>query len=266
MTVPNEPFRVVVSGEGIDGRSYRRTYERLFRPTTRPQSAVVIPPGPTAGDRRKFEAAGQEYMNKMEAELTKNARETIVMPRMRVSNAMYAPYLSNAGRPLGVRITFDVEFSQDGYYNPELQVYLDYKNPEWRGRINMKPLTGSIEPQPAEAGSPQIQPHILAFGAGYLYRAGTTYHFTAEYIPDYVIQNEKKTKFCIWRQQFKHSPEQRAAWEAILASEAPTKYRLYINNTDFSGEIEALHSQRTLFQSFVAEGAQDCGEQSTNRF
>ena len=62
------------------------------------------------------------------------------------------------------------------------------------------------------------------------------------------------------------SPELQAAWEAILASEALTKYTLYINNTNFSGEIEGLHSQRTLFQSFVAEGAQDCGEQPTSRF
>jgi len=30
--------------------------------------------------------------------------------------------------------------------------------------------------------------------------------------------------------------------------------------------IEALHPQRTLFQSFVAEGALDCGEQASSRF
>ena len=130
----------------------------------------------------------------------------------------------------------------------------------------MKPLTGSIEPQPAESGSPQNRPHILAYGAGYLYCAGTTYHFTAEYIPDYVIQNENKTKLCIWHQQYKHTPEFQAAWRAILASEAPTKYILYINNTNFGGEIEGLHPQGTLFNSFVAEGAKDCGEQPTKRF
>ena len=188
------------------------------------------------------------------------------MPHLRVSNVMYAPFLSKAGRPLGLRITLDVEFSQDGYYNPELHIYPDYRNDDWRGRIDMKPLTGSIEPLPAEDGSPQDRPHILAFGAGYLYRAGTTYHFTAEYIPDYVIQNEKKTKFCIWNQQYKYSPEMHAAWKAILASKAPTKYTLYINNTNFGGEILGLHPQGVLFKSFVAEGAKDCGAQPTSRF
>jgi len=130
----------------------------------------------------------------------------------------------------------------------------------------MKPLTGSIEPQPSEAGSPQYQAHILANGAGYLYRAGTTYHFTAEYVPNYIIQNEKKTRFCIWSQQYKYSPEMQAAWKAILASSAPTKYALYLNNTEFGGEIENLHPQGVLLNSFMAEGAKDCGEQPTNRF
>ena len=268
MKVPDLPFRVVVSGEGIDGRSYRRIYERLFRPTTRPQSPIVIPPDANTADTKRsqeFEPAVQEYMNKMEEDLKKSG-EMIVMPRLKVSNVMYGPYLSKGGRPLGLVITFDVAFSQDGYYNPELHVYPDYKNPDWRGRIEMKPLTGSIEPQPSEAGSPQYQAHILANGAGYLYRAGTTYHFTAEYVPNYIIQNEKKTRFCIWSQQYKYSPEMQAAWKAILASSTPTKYALYINNTEFGGEIENLHPQGVLLNSFMAEGAKDCGEQPTDRF
>jgi hypothetical protein len=267
MKVLDRPFRVVISGKGVDGLSYSRTYERLFRPTTRPVSPIVVPGAKTtAATRQKIETAAKEYMNKMEEELSKKAGEMIVMPHMRVSNVMYSPFLSKAGRPLGVRITFDVEFSQDGYYNPELHIYPDYKNDDWRGRINMNPLTGKIEPEPEEAGSPQVRAHILAGGAGYLYRGDTTYHFTAEYIPDYVIQNETKTKFCIWNQQYKYSPQTQAAWKAILASAASTKYTLYINNSNFGGEIESLDPQGVLFNSFVAEGAKDCGEQPTSRF
>ena len=269
MMVPNQPFRVVLSGKAIDGTNYSRTYERLFRPTTRPQSAIIIPPGPTGEDpkmRQELKSAVQEYMNKMEEELKEKAGEMIVMPRIRVFNVTYAPYLSKVGRPLGVRIDFDVEVSQDGYYNPELHVYPEYKNPDWRGRIQMKPLTGNIAPQPEEAGSPQSQAHILANGAGYIYRAGTTYHLTAEYVPDYIFQNEKKTKFCIWNQQYKYSPEMHSAWKAILASATPTKYTLYISVPNFGGEIEGLDPQGVLLENFVAEGAKDCGEQPTNRF
>jgi len=267
MKVPDRPFRVVISGKGVDGLSYSRTYERLFRPTIRVLRPIVIP-GAKATDatqKQKIETAALEFMNKMEEELSKKAGEMIVMPHMRVFNVMYAPYLSKTGRQLGLRITYDIEFSQDGYYNPELHMYPDYKNPDWRGRIDMNPLTGSIDPVPAEAGSPQLQPHILAYGAGYIYSRGTTYHFTAEYIPNYVIQNEQKTKFCIWYQQYKYSPELHAAWKAILDSAAPTKYSLSINNTNFGAEIEDL-SQSALFKNFVAEGAKDCGEQPTSRF
>ncbi len=270
MMVPDRPFRVVVSGERLDGRSYRRAHERLFRPTNRPQQRSLIPPGVPAAEAKRMEqvaeAATQEAIAKMENDLRKETGGVIVMPRTRVSNVMYAPYLSKAGHPLGVRISFDVEFSQDGYYNPKLHLVPDYKSDDWRGRIEMKALTGSIEPQPAEAGSAQMQPHILAFGAGYLYRGRTTYHFAAELVPDYIFQNEEKTKLCIFRQKYKYSPRMQAAWREILESKALTKYRLYIDNADFSGEIEGLHAQGTLFRSFVAEGAQDCGEQPTSRF
>jgi len=205
-----------------------------------------------------------QAMDKEEEELRTHG-EMIVMPRTRVSNVMYAPYLSKAGRPLGLRIMYDVEFSQDGYYNPKLELYLDYKKTEWRGRIEMYPLTGSIAPQPAEVGSPQIQPHILAFDAGYLYRAATTYHFTAELIPDYVIQNKEKTKFCIYYQKYKYSPSEQVSFTEILASKVPTKYSVHIANTAFYGEIEGL-SQSALLESYKAEGAQDCGEQPTQMF
>jgi hypothetical protein len=265
MKVPDRPFRVVVSGEGIDGKTYRLIYERLFRPTTRPKSAILLPPGVNARQRGQFEAQSQKYLDEAEEEARKNAGEIIVIPRTRVSNVKYAPFLSKAGRQLGLRVEFDAEFSHDGYYNPELDLFLDYDKDEWRGRIDMQPLTGSIEPKPDEEGSPQSQSHILSNGAGYLYRAGTTYHFTAEYIPNYVVQNEKKTKFCIWYQQYKYSPEMEAAWKQILASEASTKYTLSIRNTEFYGEIEGV-PQSTLFKNFLAEGAQDCGEQPTNRF
>ena len=267
MTGPNRPFRVVLSGEGIDGKSYRLVFRRLFKPTLRRKSPIIIPSSPnvSADAAKRMREFIDESLLKEEDELRRHGAEMIVMPRTRVSNVMYAPYLSKAGRPLGLRITSDVEFSQDGYYNPELELFLDYKKSEWRGRIDMYPLTGSIEPQPAEVGSPQVQPHLLAYGAGYLYRAGTTYHFTAELVPDYVIQNQEKTKFCIYFQKFKHDPSMQVAFREILATKMPTKYSVHIANTAFYGEIDG-HSQNTVLESYKAEGAQDCGEQPTQRF
>jgi hypothetical protein len=256
--IPDRPFRVVMSGEGSDGKTFTRTFERLFKPTTHHQNAILIPPGGSPVDKTKSRQLVEDYLNKMEEDVRKKAGDMIVMPRTRVSNVMYAPYFSKTGRQLGLRITYDIQFSQDGYFNPELDIFLDYKKEDWRGRIDMKPLTGSIEPKPEEAGSPQVQPHMLAYGAGYLYKADTTYHFTAEYVPNYAVQNEEKTKFCIYHDPYNESPQMQTALREILADNAPTPYTLEIRNTDFFGVIEGLPSQGILLKNFLAEGAKDC--------
>jgi hypothetical protein len=181
----------------------------------------------------------------------------IVMPRTRVFNVNYTPIFSSSGRPLGFRLTYEVEFSQDGWYNPELGVNPDFKNHEWRGKMNMSVHDGSIEPKPIEE-SPQVQSHPLQHGAGYVYRANTTYHFTAELFPDYVIRNEQKTKFCLYEQVFTSDPEAVEVRKAILASKTPITYRVSIRNTDFEGKIEKFYSHHELYNSFVAEGAVNC--------
>ncbi len=271
MVVPDRPFRVVVSGEGVDGEKYRRVYERLFRPTSRPQPGPRIPPGMPRATTKKMrtmvEEETRQAIAKLEEDTAKRPSDVIVMPRTRVSNVTYAPFFSGAGRPLGIRVTYDVEFSQDGYYNPRLSVLPNYENDDWMGKVEMRTLNGSIEPLPQEAGSPQVQDNILAFGGGYLYKGHTIYHFTAEMVPDFVKQNEEKTKFCVYDQKFKHAhPKAQAAWETIRTTESPTEYRVYISNTDFNGEIEGFFAPGTIYKSFVAEGARDCGEQPTNRF
>jgi hypothetical protein len=270
MLVPERPFRVVVSGEGIDGESYRRVLARLFSPTSGPQTELRVPKGtlPAKAKRMRemLEEANRQSISAMEMRLKKYPDGVMIMPRTRLSNVTYAPLLSNGGRPLGLRISYDVEFSQDGYYNPELHVFPAYENEDWRTLIEMRTLNGSIEPLPAEAGGPQLRPNILAFGAGYIYRGDTTYHFVAELVPDYIIQNEEKTKVCIYRQKYRYTPALQATWEALLASDAPTKYRVYIDNTDFDGQIEDFFAQGTLYKNFMAEGALDCGEMPTNHF
>jgi hypothetical protein len=270
LSVPPVPFRVMVSGQGIDGTTYRQMHEGVFRPTSRPPAGPLTPPGipPASANRlvRLVEEARRQAEAKIEEDLKKYPDGVIVLPRSDVSNVTYAPLLSKQGDPLGVRVSYDVEFSDDGYYNPELRVSPDYENPDWRGVVGMQVIESSIRPLPAEAGAPQERPNILAYGAGFVYRGNTAYHFVAEMVPDYVIQNEAKTKFCIYTQKFKYSPRSRSAWNGILESEASTTYSVTINNTEFHGEIAGLHAQRTIHRSFIAGGAGDCGEQPTKRF
>jgi len=45
MTVPDQPFRIRLSGETIDGRSVRRTFERRFEPTAAPYEVTFSQSG-----------------------------------------------------------------------------------------------------------------------------------------------------------------------------------------------------------------------------
>ena len=64
--------------------------------------------------------------------------------------------------------------------------------------------------------------------------------------------------------RFTDDPQARDAWTAILASEAPTTYRVSIGaasfrrDFDFEGIIENFYSQHELHKTFVAEGAREC--------
>lgn len=268
MLVPDRPFRVVASGQTVDGTQYKVTYESLFVPTSKP-------PKPNAGfslnpkDAKKWlallEDTHREWSLKIEQEFAKLKDGTIVMPRTRVFNVNYTPIFSQSGQPLGFRITYELEFSQDGWYNPELKVVPAFEIREWFGKMNMAVHDGNIEPKPIEE-SPQVRSHPLEHGAGYVYRANTTYHFTADLFPDYVIRNEQKTKFCLYNRMFNYDPSLVEARKAILASKAPITYRVKIANSDFEGIIEKFYSHHELYNSFVAEGAVDCGPQPTNRF
>ena len=202
----------------------------------------------------------QDYL-KVKQEFEKLKDGTIVMPRTRVFNVNYVPILSASGQPLGLRITYDAEFSQPGYYNPELQVSFDYKILEWRGVVAWYSLSSSIAPVPTEE-SPQERPHPLALGAGYTYLANTTYHFKLDLVPAYVIQNEQK-KYCLDNQRFNHDPLVRARWEAIRASKEWVSLRVSIQNAGFEGLIENFYPQQMIYNTYLADGAGECVPKTT---
>lgn len=268
MLIPDRPFRVVASGQAVDGSQYKVTYESLFVPRgepSKPNAGFPLEPKEAKKTLALLKDAERKEYSKVEQEFAKFRDGMIVMPRTRVFNVNYTPIFSLSGRPLGVRLTYEVEFSQDGWYNPELGVIPEFENREWLGKMNMAVLDGRIEPKPIEE-SPQVQSHPLEYGAGYVYRANTTYHFTAELFPDYVIRNEQKTKFCLYNQKFNYDPSLTEARKAILASKTPITYRVSIKNSGFEGLIEKFYSHHELYDSFVAEGAVDCGPQPTSRF
>ena len=271
MVVPDRPFRIVMTGAAVDGVRYRRTYKRLFRPIQGPSVRRLPPDVPT--DLAKHmtqmaDEAARQAIDRLESQLANHPDGVAVLPRTQISNVAYAPLFSAAGRPIGLRVTYEATFSEDGYFKPGLRVLPTYQSDEWGGLVDMHAVEGSIEPLPAEVGVPQQRPSVLAYGAGYQYKGNTTYRFTADLIPDFIIQNEAKTKFCIYSRKYEiyESRTPRAVWEKLLTSESSVNYKVFIGDRDFTGAIDGFFAPGTLRASFAAEGAQDCGSQPTRRF
>jgi hypothetical protein len=176
---------------------------------------------------------------------------------------MYAPLSSAGGRPIGVRITYDVEFSQAGVYDPRLTVYAG--NPEENGILGqMRVLNSSLEPVPRLAHAPSElagtnhRDSVLAHGADFLYEARTLYHFSADLVPGFISPGSGGSPACIWREGFRTARDPEKWFASLLSREQPGVYRVTIGNNVFEGRIEKFAGEGTLYRSFVAEGTQDC--------
>jgi hypothetical protein len=125
----------------------------------------------------------------------------------------------------------------------------------------MKVLGGTISPVPQMIGAQSLQ-DIILYSAPATYQAGSTYDFTVDLVPDYVVQGVQTGRFCIYEQRFSN----RAAWEAVLASTEDVPYSISISDTETVATIPQFMPQRTFYRSFTSEGASDCGPVPTNRF
>jgi hypothetical protein len=197
-----------------------------------------------------------------------------VMPTVQVSNVTYAPFLSAAGRPLGIRVTYDVEFSAPGMYNPELRVEAEYPPSKQQLVTRMHVVNSSITPIPREAYQPwkeaetsEYRTTLLEVTAQFTYQERTVYHFMAELVPEFIVYNVDNTKQCIHRQLYRGVPEKEARLLEILNSDAPGSYRVTISSTaGFLAKIDNFYGEGIFYRSFVAEGAPDCGPQPTRFF
>jgi len=265
MTVPSRPFRIRLSGQSVDGRRFQRLHERLFRPG---KGTLDISPDATvpleyAGQRLLMEEEAKRQVAEVETFVAANAAVPLVMPRLEVSKVMYAPLLSAGGRSIGVRITYDVEFSQAGEYNPQLSVYAG--NPEENGILGqMRVVNSSLEPLPRLAHAPHElagtnhRDSVLAYGADFLYEARQIYHFSVDLVPGFIAPGSGGSPACIWREGFHTTRDPEKAFASLLSREGPSMYRVSIGGEAFEGRIENFAGEGTLYRSFVAEGTQDC--------
>lgn len=255
--VPNQPFRITVSGQYVNGAPYKRIYERLFRPR------YGFPSLPSM----------LKEESKLKAEFEEKRRAhpdgVIVLPRIQVANVTHEPYNSAKSNTLGIRIRYDVQFSEEGHYNLTPSVWLFFKEWDFRGSVDMKVADETITPTPDFEGQ-ERPPGFHGYIMPARYQGGVVYHVVVDMVPDYVFRNGAGTKYCIWNQKFLDRPNQRtkksSIWEAIKTKDLSVEYTLWIKSVGFEGKIEPRYPQKVFYEGFIREGAQDCGPQPNINF
>jgi hypothetical protein len=264
--VPSEPFRFAVSGTSTTGGTYRSVLNTVFRPSpTGPAEQPVLPPGITPAQTRQLQEMVTAYQREQQARWNQAAIDhpggTIALRRASVSRIAYEPLNSASGSPIGLRLRYSVQFPARQTIVATPHVFPVYSTPAWRGVVAMKVSAGTINPVPQMVGAQTLQ-DVLIWGGSATYQAGTTYNFTVDLVPDYVIEGVQTGRYCIYEQKFTN----RTVWDALIASNTEVPYTVSISDTETTATIPAFFSQRALYNSFMRDGAVDCGAAPTNRF
>ena len=264
--IPERPFRIAVSGIGVDGEQYRRVFERLFRPTRRPPAPPILP-GLAPGEAKRLAAAllgmEKEELAKLEERARKNPDGVIVMPRIEISNVTHESFVSERGNKLGIKLSYDIRFATDGDYAHSLQVFPFYEDDDMRGLIDMEVLSEEInpKPEPPSYATPQIHVDLntlVKYGSEAWFKGGVVYHFTIKLVPDFVGQNADKTKFCVYEEQFKSNSKSLQLWQRMKQDSRPIAYRIFMYPLAWGGETEPFDPPKTYFEGFLKEGAVKC--------
>ena len=259
VTVPDQPFRAVVTGDTTEGTPIRSVLGTLFRPAPDgPPDQVLLPAGIPENQSPQIQEIMDAYRKRVQTRAVQAFSEhpggLITFKRPVVSRLSYEPLTSATGTPIGMRLRYSIRFLTTQTITATPHVFPEYPEPAWRGLVVMKALTGTISPMPRMEGvqSPQ---DVIVFRARALYQAGLTYTFTIDMVPDFVFEGTESGRFCVHDQKFTN----RTVWNALIASKADVRYSVTIADTGTSANIPYFYPQRTFYESFTAGGAFDCG-------
>jgi hypothetical protein len=250
---PAQPFRVRITGQDVRGRPFTRLYAKLFRPGDEPAPAPQLPAGLTIQQADQFRHALDVFRRQLEGGFQPETR----IPRSEVAGAGYEALRSSEGKPLGLRLLASVRFSVGGNYAVSPHVFPLYANSDWRSAITMKVLDAQVDPAPeVPAGIPLAD--VIRYGGEARYQGEVEYRFVFDLVPSYVIRNAGGTRYCLFLEPFR-SFGRLPVWNAILADSAPVKYSVNFTSLGFAAETGPLAPQRVWYESFLREGAADCG-------
>jgi hypothetical protein len=265
--VPGGPFRFAVIGTSKTGTPFR-SVSTVFQPSisgVAEKAMPILPPGLTAAQSSQLQQLVTAYQQELRTHAAQAAAEhpdgVMTLARAVVSRITYEPLNSKSGLPIGLRLHYSIRFPVRQTIAAMPHAFPVYQNIPWRGVVAMKVSGGTINPTPQLVG-PQSLQDVIVYGAATTYQAGTTYDFTVDMVPDYVIQGSQTGRFCLYEQKFSN----RAVWDALIASTADVPYSVSISDTETAATIPMFFSQRTLQQNFTSDGAFDCGPVPNSRF
>ena len=265
LKVPSEPFRFAISGTGTTGTAFRSVLRTVFQTSsTSGAEPPILPPGLSAAERNQLQQLVEAYRRELQARAVQAAADhpngVLTLSRATVSRITYEPFNTKTGLPIGVRLHYSIRFPVSQTLVAMPHVFPVYQAYEWRGVVAMKVSGGTISPSPQMVGAQTMQDVIVYSGAA-TYQAGA-YNFTVDLLPDYVIQGTQTGRFCLYEQKFNN----RAVWDALVASATDVPYSVSISDTDTAATIPIFFSQRTFHRNLTTEGAFDCGPTPTTRF
>jgi len=266
ITVPNQPFRVAISGTATNGSALRSVLGVLFQPAASgPTDVQTLPPGIPANQAEQIQGMVNVYRQQMRAQAAQAAADhpggVIAFARTEVSPISYEPLPSASGATIGMRLRYTMKFPSRQTIRVIPHVFPIYQDAAWRGLVTMKPLTGSINPAPQMVGAQTMHDVIVYEGAA-TFQSGVTYTFSIDMVPDYVYQGTLSGRICIHDQKFTNQPP----WAALVASQTPVPYSVTISDTGTVANIPSFLPQRTFHEGFIAGGAIDCGPVPNLRF
>jgi len=192
-----------------------------------------------------------------DAALRADAEGWLRIPRTEVEEGGYELLAGPGGNPIGLRVHLSVRFGAAGAYTVRPHVFPLYANTDWRGVATMKVLDGEVTPAPENTAADSLA-DVIRYGGAAQYQAGVLYRFHFDMVPAYVIRNKAGTRYCLYMEPFRASGRL-PVWNAMAATSAPVRYRVDLSGLGFNGDTEPIVPQRTFYESFLSEGAPDCG-------
>ena len=266
MTVPAHPFRVRLTGQGLDGTRFTRVHRRLFRPAATPQRSPTfaeslppdVPREVIAGLQQMFDRLAPKTVAEREALLAANPDGRIVMPRYQISNVTYAPLQSPAGGPIGFRVTYDIVFSRSGRYSPGLLIGGENMGTGTVERVRLHTLESTIVPPPREVHAPDKEaanyPDLFSQRADFLYEKDTLYRFTVERVPNYIRRERDRLTLCM------SDPQSQKSFDRMVANTGPTRYEVSIGDGVFTSTIESFYGEGIFYRTFMTERKPACDQ------